>query len=675
MNEGNNNTNGRVKSKFFNQDLFNDANVNDVGSSTGGQVISWGVGGNRNNTPDINNVSLLDSTQMFNFVNTEVTDVEQLDPVVESPAPMQNNPMQNPNNGLFDSSQFANSMEGQQVITESVPMQNQEYDTNVTDVINDIKFDGNASGGGVSNDFAAANPTFFGYNANPQIMQSNVNNDMADSNVMMQQPMQQDAMQVMDPNTNQMNMMNSMEQVPAFNNEMVQPTFNGMEANQSNTVAVPTFDPFNSMAEPVTQVQPVAEVQPLHVNDPDLQMQQNSPLFSMAMESQEVAVPSGERDLNPLNIDSSVGEIDDNMRSNQPLSLMALSGEIADEAQKPKDVFENSKYFQSTPLEDNRLKVEEVAAPVAIPVVDVLAAPTRGLNMRELVISYVGEKYQKISMSAFSFCGGFFTSLYFFFRKMYVQGLILVVINLIINIVIRKSYVIGLGLSLGEFIIVGLLTNSIYLAHAGRETNKIANQNPTMNQYELQRLCASKGGTSLGLALLIVIGLSLVTTPIINKIAPMEPLFETPGPTTIDVDKKATLDEVITYQLPSEFERVDSGELPYIIEEEKWIRGRKVTVTSCGFNIFLVSGADTSKEFLTNMAEKENRYNNVMQRQISENNIWDSYEYDADAYYYTYLAKKINGHIVLVSYRRDARATENMCETHLSSIMNSIKEK
>ena len=41
MNEENNNTNGRVKSKFFNQDLFNDANVNDVGSSTGGQVISY----------------------------------------------------------------------------------------------------------------------------------------------------------------------------------------------------------------------------------------------------------------------------------------------------------------------------------------------------------------------------------------------------------------------------------------------------------------------------------------------------------------------------------------------------------------------------------------------------------------------------------------------------------
>ena len=77
MNGQNNNSNEKVKSKFFNQDLFNDASVNDVGSSTSGQVISWGVGGNRSATPDVNNVSVLDSTQMFNFVNTEVTDFEE----------------------------------------------------------------------------------------------------------------------------------------------------------------------------------------------------------------------------------------------------------------------------------------------------------------------------------------------------------------------------------------------------------------------------------------------------------------------------------------------------------------------------------------------------------------------------------------------------------------------
>ena len=74
MNQGNNNSNGKVKSKFFNQDLFDEANVNDVGSSTSGQVISWGVGGNKNTIQNADSFSIQDSTQMFNFVNTEVTE-------------------------------------------------------------------------------------------------------------------------------------------------------------------------------------------------------------------------------------------------------------------------------------------------------------------------------------------------------------------------------------------------------------------------------------------------------------------------------------------------------------------------------------------------------------------------------------------------------------------------
>lgn len=65
-----------VKNKFFSLDLFEDSNVNDVGSSTSNnvsnKVISWGVG--REMEPTISNPNLEDSNQNNNFVANQMLD-------------------------------------------------------------------------------------------------------------------------------------------------------------------------------------------------------------------------------------------------------------------------------------------------------------------------------------------------------------------------------------------------------------------------------------------------------------------------------------------------------------------------------------------------------------------------------------------------------------------------
>ena len=649
---GQNNNNGKVKSKFFNQDLFGETNVNDVGGSTGGQVISWGVGGNKKSAPDVSNVSVLDSTQMFNFVNTEVTDF------------VENNEYSNSNNdnvvdtnvntnvvnngGLFDGAQFANSMEGQATINNQ--MNPEGYTTNVEQVFAEARFDASIVDNTVSNEFVQAAPTFTGYNADPSVIAQNNPVPTFEGQAAEVAPAY---MPVQEMGTVQ-----SSEVIPV-----------------DNTVVVPDFDPFNGGGEPVTpfvQSETVVE----QVVDPNLQMQQNSPLFAMAAETQQVDVSSFEKELKPLNVTANDGEINDDMRSNQPLSLMALSGETIDEAQKPKDVVENSKYFQNTTLEDNRLKIEEVVS-VAVPSVNVLAEPGRDVNVRELVQSFVGSEYNRISMSPFSFYGGLLTAFYFFYRKMYLGGFILAFINAFVIYMLFENYVIGLGLILGEFIIMGLLTNSLYMKFAKNQSIKIAATNPKLSQYELQKLCSLKGGTDVIISLILTAAILALTIfvvyDVVGKPSFLELLPEKDG--SITLDKSASLDEVVEYDLPSEFVRVKTGSVPYIIEEVIWRRGKQLTIKSCGFNIYLVGGEESSKEFLKNMAEKEGRYSNNGTYTTIAGEVWDTYEYDKDEYYYYYRARKFNGHIVLVTFERHANATEGMCELHFENIMNSIKEK
>lgn len=680
MNEQNNNTNGKVKSKFFNQDLFDDAKMNDVGSSTGGQVISWGVGGNRSTDKTVSDLSILDSTQMFNFVNTEVTDFEENNSYSNNISAENNYGMQDSNTGLFSGQQFANSMEGQVTIDNNVSQDAGGFTTNVNDVFAQAKFDSSVANNAVANEFVQDNPTFLGYNANPEIIAQNNSAsipNMAFDNNQMVQPVEPGMVQT-----------NFATEQPVVDNmvqpmmeQNIQPMVNEpVQQNIDNTIVVPAFDPFNSMAEPVqpyvqeTVATPAAPVE----MSPDLQMQQNSPLFAMAAESQTENNNPFEKELQPLNIGANDGEINDDMRSNQPLSLMALSGESIDEEQKPKDVLENNKYFQNTPLEDNRLKIEEVVVPVA-PVVDVLAEPTRDINVKELVKAFIGPKYTKISMSPFSFCGAFFNSFYFFFRKMYLQGLVIVVINFVLSILLFKSWAIGLGLYLGLFIVIGLLTNSLYLSHANKEVLKIIRDNPKLNQYELQKICIKKGGTNFLLALLINIVINSISTSLITMIVGVSALMGLMGgsQSNVPVNEKVKLEDLITYQLPTEFVLVngsEAGDTPYQVIETVKVKGKETTISSCKFNIMVVKTNYDAEEYIQKLADSENRYNRTSSFETGTGVKWAQYSYEGADYDFYYRAKDFDDNVVLVKYLVHENAPEGKCELHLENIMTSINK-
>ncbi len=718
MNGQNNNTNGKVKSKFFNQDLFNDTSVNDVGgSSTGGQVISWGVGGDRNTNKAVSDFNVLDSTQMFNFVNTEVTDFEEnnqysntmdnnqvsnqvgneavVPPVVGFN--MNNNGMQDANTGLFSGNQFAQSMEGQLAFDNTVNVSQQQTFTNdVNDVFAVAKFDGSVEARPVSNEFMESTATFTGYNADPNVIAGN-NVTFDNGQIVPQidpsapnynmnfQPMMGDiqpTMEVSQGIVSQPVLENNQQfiessQVPVDVNQPV--GANSMQPVKSNTIDVPTFNPFGEAGEPVQPYVPQNPTQPVVETPQDTMMQQNSPLFAMAAESQSNSNNNFEKELKPLNVTANDGVINDDMRGNQPLSLMALSGESIDEEQKPKDVLENNKYFQNTPLEDNRLKIEDVVAAPVAPVVDILAEPSRDLNMKDLVKEFIGIKFTKISMSPFSFCGGFFGSLYYFYRKMYLQGIILTIINFVISFIMLKSLAIGLGLSLASFIVVGLLTNSIYLNFATNQVKKIVATNPKLNQYELQKIAKSKGGTNLLLALVINMIINSVCSSLLFLVVGVEAILTLVNgggsQTVIKQPDAVDVNKLIDITLPAEFKLEKKKEFTYYIYETVSKRGEETEIEACAFDISVPKGAKDSKKFVQDMADADQRYNKVSTYKTEAGDKWDVYSYDGKDRKFIYRAREFDEYVVLISYTIHDKATEGMCELHLENIMNSIKEK
>ena len=658
MNQQNNNQNGRVKSKFFNEELFNNASINDIGSSTSGQVISYSVGVHKPHSAPVpaEDINVLDSTQVINLVNSDMVD---------------------PNNGLFDASKFSSSMEGYSVFDNT----QQNYSNNIEEVLNESKIDNNVSTNQVSEQFAQENPLFYGYNADPNIINQNsmMNNNQVGSDMGMQVPPAMDQSVMMQPQLMVEQTMMDQSQV------VVQPMM-----EQSQMYAQPTMDQTQVVVQPmIDQSQVVAQPMMEQSQVFAQPMMEQSQMFAQPMApTQDIEQPlvsqpvSGERDLNPIDFDANSGAIDNNLIANQPLSLMALSGEAMDESQKPKDVTENSKFFQSTPLEDNRLKTDEVLPVSVTPVVDVLAEPVRDLNTNELVMSYIGPKYKEISMSPFSFCAFFFGPLYFFFRKMYLVGLVLSVINFVVSLFILKSIWIYLGCYAIISILAGLIANTLMLSNAKNQVIKIAALNPTATQYDLVKICKSKGGTALALALVVMIGINLFTSVLFNVFGINEALTTQMmgligGNKILNSDPTAKVEDVIEYEYPSLFVAYEEDPNYYIYYEQEKDKetNELINKPACLVGISLVANHDTSKDLIKYMADVDKRYNRVSSYEATNGDVWDVYDYTANGSHTTYRARKINGHIVLITYSAITSSTPGVCDAYLEQIMTSIKEK
>lgn len=130
------------------------------------------------------------------------------------------------------------------------------------------------------------------------------------------------------------------------------------------------------------------------------------------------------------------------------------------------------------------------------------------VNDDDLLKSFIGNNYEKITTRPFNFAGFFFTTFYMFYRKMFGYSLLVFLLNLVVLNVINNFAV-----TMVFNVIVGLIVNKIYLSYAKKKIAIIKANNSQKSPEELKNICASKGGTSVGnifLGLITEIGIAFV---------------------------------------------------------------------------------------------------------------------------------------------------------------------
>lgn len=113
----------------------------------------------------------------------------------------------------------------------------------------------------------------------------------------------------------------------------------------------------------------------------------------------------------------------------------------------------------------------------------------------DLLRSFIGKNYKKITTKKFNFAGFFFGASYLYYRKMIWLGVVVALLNAVISIVNSAATLIF-------NILVGLFANKIYLAYANKKIAKIKSTNSGKDMNDLKDICSSKGGTSVGMVFL-----------------------------------------------------------------------------------------------------------------------------------------------------------------------------
>ena len=179
----------------------------------------------------------------------------------------------------------------------------------------------------------------------------------------------------------------------------------------------------------------------------------------------------------------------------------------------------NANAITNQPVDTNQNVTPGVVPnPNAIPNVEENKRPK--ISEEELLVSFIGNNYEKITTKKFNFAAFFFTTFYLFYRKRVLAGLLFMIANILITNYITNYYYIVLGLAVA----LGFFFNKKYVEYAKKKVRSIKYTNFKESPEELKKMCAKKGGTSVGRVFLgflfnIIILIAMIFLGVVSSIS------------------------------------------------------------------------------------------------------------------------------------------------------------
>ena len=228
----------------------------------------------------------------------------------------------------------------------------------------------------------------------------------------------------------------------------------------SNVPQVQPIQPVQPIIPNVPQVQPIQPVQPVIPNVPQVQpIQSVQPIIPNVPQVQPI---------------QSVQPIIPNVPQVQPVSNV-----VAVPVEQNNQSLQNLPNVNNVNTKLNTFNNTNIGKPV---------------SDETLLKEYIGNNYYKITKRKINFAAFFLNSIYLFFRKMPVLGLIIFIVEMVILNLSNQPIIL-----LVLFLFLSIVVNKLYVSKSFRKIKKLRAKNSD-DQFTLRRVCAKKGGTNFGYA-------------------------------------------------------------------------------------------------------------------------------------------------------------------------------
>lgn len=385
---------------------------------------------------------------------------------------------------------------------------------------------------------------------------------------------------------------------------------------------------------------------------------------------------------------TNLNELDNNLISQQPLSLNSLGASPVNQQDIP-DIEDNSKYFPSPdPIikKENEMiaQAQNKTAKTVTAIDSILDDEVIVIDETALIKSYVGANYNKYMKSNFSAFAMIFGSLAFFCRGLYLMGLILFAFQVIVLFIFRDIPYIILAILVILAFIMAMIINPLYFSKVKAKVKSVRKKHPKVSQGELNNLCAKLGKNNMALALLVQIALVGITVFGAIKILGTDyfvGIYEKARDKVLKVNKEEVkfdgnikyndldIEEYFSITVPDVYSEDDITDFSYYYVTEGEGENNR-----CSFNFGGVDGFSSSSELLEKMAVYYETDEEV-----------DSVKFNGLDWYLLYIerpegkvyyrATDVDGKVILFEFLSGADTPVGVCDSQIVILLDSIEIK
>lgn len=309
------------------------------------------------------------------------------------------------------------------------------------------------------------------------------------------------------------------------------------------------------------------------------------------------------------------------------------------------------------------------------------------ISSEDLLEEYIGKNYKKISKRKFNLAALFLSSLYLFYRKMTLLGIIISILAIILDIIgLVINPILILILNLIVSLILCFMFNKLYIDNAKKSIDKIKKKYTNKSISEIKEICKKNGGTSIAFAIVFSLIIGAVTSGIMTIVSPIidgdtneeeiiinENIHDNNKyKGTLNYNTKVVINDNVTMGFlqvftPSTFNSDYTLDYDYLTTPND-------TSSKCNFKLSVINDYTDSKTLIDEMAE----YNNITDTNSTTSNkniTWDTFTVTGDLKTTHYNATANNNLVYLLEYNIDSNANANICNAFYNGIVNSIEFK